>query len=105
MLEYINEYKRRKEIVDKYRRRGTMDESISDKVKKLSIRTLRKKTNRIRIEISNKFGLTTMHVSLYNKILRLYIHYYKVYFHRYMTNSLIKSKLATETPSEQLTAI
>ena len=53
MLEFINEYKRRKDLVSKYLTSDPSDATWSEKMKKLNMRTLKKKSNRITYQISN----------------------------------------------------
>lgn len=63
MLEFINEVKRRKDIVDKYLSRYNNNEvSIMDLMKKINMKSLKKKSNRLSIQLSNKLGLSNQHV-------------------------------------------
>ncbi|CAF1177190.1 unnamed protein product [Adineta ricciae] len=57
MANFINEYKRRKEIVSKYQRREK-DEALTNKLYKLNMHTMRKKSARISMRLSSAFGLS-----------------------------------------------
>lgn len=61
MLEFINEFKRRKDLVDKYLKGN--ESSIMDLMKKINMKSIRKKSNRISIQLSNKLGLSNQHVN------------------------------------------
>jgi hypothetical protein len=66
MLEFINEYKRRKDLINKYLANNEQAESsIADKMKKLNMHTIRKKSNRFRMGLSNMLGLMSTHVRLF----------------------------------------
>ena len=56
-LEFINEYKRRKDLVTKYLSTIEQNESISELMKKINIKSIKKKSNRISLQISNALGL------------------------------------------------
>ena len=65
MLEFINEYKRRKDLINKYLSLSEQnDQSITEKVKKLNMHTLIKKSNRLRMGLSSMLGLMTKRVRL-----------------------------------------
>jgi hypothetical protein len=68
MLEFINEYKRRKDLVDQY-----IDPQATKK-KVVNMRTIGKKFTRMSIQVSNLFGLFNPNVS---RNLKLYIKEYK----------------------------
>ncbi|BFZ16161.1 hypothetical protein BsWGS_19199 [Bradybaena similaris] len=51
----INEYKRRKDLVYKYKK--LTDETFSDKISKLSLHSIKKKSTRMRGRLSNNFGI------------------------------------------------
>ena len=55
MLEYINEYKRKTDLLQKYLEQN--DVPISEKMKKLNMKSITKKSNRITQQISNALGL------------------------------------------------
>ena len=55
MLDYINEYKRRQELVAKYLKTDQADPT--ELMKKLTMKTIVKKSNRITLQLSNAFGL------------------------------------------------
>jgi hypothetical protein len=55
MLDYINEYKRRHELVAKYLRADQAD--ATEMMKKLTMKTIVKKSNRITLQLSNALGL------------------------------------------------
>jgi hypothetical protein len=55
MLDYINEYKRRQELVAKYLKSDQVDPT--DLMKKLTMKTIMKKSNRFTLQLSNAFGL------------------------------------------------
>lgn len=59
---YINEIKRRRELIIKYGRRDKDQSSISDKMSKLTIHSMIKKSNRIGMKISNVFRLNSVSV-------------------------------------------
>lgn len=61
-LEFINEYKRRKDLVTKYLSTIEQNESISELMKKINIKSLKKKSNRISLQISNALGLFSRQV-------------------------------------------
>ena len=64
MLEYINEYKRRKDLINKYLANNEQTESsIAEKMKKLNMHSIRKKSNRFRMGLSNMLGLINTHVT------------------------------------------
>jgi hypothetical protein len=61
MLEYINEYKRRKDIVNKYLNKLTAptdytDMSITDLFKKMSLKSMAKKTTRLSVQLTRAVG-------------------------------------------------
>jgi len=58
MANFINEYKRRKEIVSKYQRRDK-DEALTNKLYRLNLHTMRKKSARISMRLSSAFGLSS----------------------------------------------
>ncbi|CAG5133338.1 unnamed protein product [Candidula unifasciata] len=51
----INEYKRRKDLVYKYKK--LTDQTFSDKISKLNMHSIRKKSSRIRGRLSTNFGI------------------------------------------------
>jgi hypothetical protein len=61
---YINEIKRRRELIIKYGRRDKDQSSISDKMSKLTIHSMIKKSNRIGMKISNVFRLNSVSVCI-----------------------------------------
>lgn len=64
MLEFINEYKRRRDLVKKYITPPTdlADLSISDIFKKIKLKTLAKKTTRLSVQLSTALGLFNQQV-------------------------------------------
>jgi hypothetical protein len=66
MLEFINEYKRRKDLINKYLATNEQTENtITEKMKKLNMHSIRKKSNRFRMGLSNMLGLINTHVNLH----------------------------------------
>lgn len=59
MASEINEYKRRKELVQKYRRVSSHDQSLSAKISRLTIHTMKKKSSRLGMKIYSKIGLVS----------------------------------------------
>lgn len=57
MLEFINEYKRRKDLVAKYLTSDQAEISWSEWMKKINMRTLKKKSGRISHKFSTALGL------------------------------------------------
>lgn len=57
MLDFINEYKRRKDLVSKYLSTRPDEQNIGDMIKKINLKTLKKKTTRISVQFSNILGL------------------------------------------------
>ena len=57
MLEFINEYKRRKDLVSKYLTNDHAELSWSEWMKKINMRTLKKKSNRLTHQINSFFGI------------------------------------------------
>ena len=57
MLEFINEYKRRKDIVSKYLTNDPTEVSWGEWMKKINMRTLRKKKGRFTHQFSSALGL------------------------------------------------
>ncbi len=55
LLEFINEYKRSKDLVSKYL--NPTGDSIAELMKKININSLKKKSTRISLQISNALGL------------------------------------------------
>ncbi|KAH9495019.1 hypothetical protein Btru_018446 [Bulinus truncatus] len=51
----INEYKRRKDLVYKYKK--SSDQTFSDKISKLNLHSIKKKSSRIRGRLSTNFGI------------------------------------------------
>ena len=57
MLEFINEYKRRKDIVSKYLTNDPTEVSWGEWMKKINMRTLKKKSGRFTHKFSTALGL------------------------------------------------
>ncbi|XP_013387330.1 dynamin-binding protein [Lingula anatina] len=53
----INEYKRRKDLVYKYRKEA--DSKLSDKISRLSIHSIMKKSNRLSMKLTSNLGLSS----------------------------------------------
>ncbi len=64
ILEFINEYKRRKDLISKYLTPGSNSEqtSITDMMKKINLKTLKKKTTRMSVQFSNIFGIHSQQI-------------------------------------------
>ncbi|CAH1786582.1 unnamed protein product [Owenia fusiformis] len=62
VAQYINEYKRRKDLVFKYRQES--DHSIGDKMAKISFHSLKKKTARIGMRLSTNLGISNQTVDV-----------------------------------------
>lgn len=60
MLDFINEYKRRKDLVHKYL--STEEKSIGDMMKTLTMKNIKKKTTRLSVQFSNKLGVYNQQV-------------------------------------------
>ncbi len=59
-LEYINEYKRRRDLVNKYKQSTQIDYAdltIGDIFKKITLKSIAKKTSRLSIQLTSKLGL------------------------------------------------
>ena len=60
VLEYINEYKRRRDLVNKYKQSTQIDYAdltIGDIFKKITLKSIAKKTSRLSIQLTSKLGL------------------------------------------------
>lgn len=57
MLNFINEYKRRKDLVSKYLSASNEELTITDMIKKINFKTIKKKTTRISVQFSNLLGI------------------------------------------------
>ncbi len=64
ILEFINEYKRRKDLISKYLTSGSNGEqtSITDMMKKINLKTLKKKTTRMSVQFSNILGIHSQQI-------------------------------------------
>lgn len=67
LLEFINEFKRRRDLVDKYLNntstsRFSSDMSFIDMMKKINMKSIRKKSNRFSMQLSNMLGLSSHQV-------------------------------------------
>ena len=62
-LEFINENKRRKDLVTKYlNTNDNQSDTISEIIKRINIKSLKKKSNRISLQMSQALGLFGPHV-------------------------------------------
>ena len=61
MLDYINEYKRRKDLINKYFAKNE-DTTIADIIRKINLKTIKKKTTRFSVQFSNALGFYNQQV-------------------------------------------
>lgn len=59
MASEINEYKRRKELVQKYRRVNLQELTLSEKISRLTIHAVKKKSSRLGMKLYSKIGLVS----------------------------------------------